>query len=280
MQEAITDKCVLITGAGKRIGRALALDFAHNGWHVAVHYHTSRDAAESLATEIRALGRNAIAVPCDLGDSHAVRNLLPQCIAALGPVTCLINNASEFRFDSITDLSPESWDLHLNINLKAPVFLAKALADHLSALPNSAGQAPVRPLQGNIINIIDQRVWNLTPEFFSYTVSKAGLWSATRMLAQALAPRVRVNAIGPGPVLQSIHQTPEDFAREVSSTLLERGTTPDEIAQAIRFILGASAMTGQMVALDGGQHLAWSVDAPSASQTSAQTQPLNEQKSS
>ncbi|MFY0614490.1 MAG: SDR family oxidoreductase [Hyphomicrobiaceae bacterium] len=247
-------KCVLITGAAKRIGRALALDFARNGWDVAIHFHSSSADADALVNEIQALGQRAIATRCDLADTAAVCQLLPQCADRLGPISCLVNNASEFRFDSITDLSPEGWDLHLNINLKAPVFLAQALARNLPA-----------GAEGNVINVIDQRVWNLTPEFFSYTVSKAGLWSATRMLAQALAPRIRVNAIGPGPVLKSIHQTPEDFAREEQSTLLERGTTPDEIAHAIHFILSAPAMTGQMLALDGGQHLSWSNAAMPAS---------------
>ena len=238
---------VLITGAARRIGRALALDFAGHGWDVAIHYGSSSDAAAELVGEITALGRRAIAVQADLASIDAIQTLIPQCVSALGPPTCLINNASEFRFDGIEDLTPAGWDLHLDINLKAPVFLAQSLAANLPA-----------GASGNVINIIDQRVWNLTPEFFSYTVSKAGLWSATRMLAQALAPRVRVNAIGPGPVLKSIHQTEADFAQEEQATLLGKGTTPAEIADAIRFILNAPAITGQMLALDGGQHLAWS----------------------
>jgi len=240
-------QCVLITGAAKRIGRALALDFAAHGWNVAIHYKSSESDANDLVRDIELTGQGAAAVACDLADIAAVQQLIVESSDKLGPITCLVNNASEFRFDSIADLTPESWDIHLNINLKAPVFLAQAMANNLA-----------EGTSGNVINIIDQRVWNLTPEFFSYTVSKAGLWSATRMLAQALAPRVRVNAIGPGPVLQSIHQTSEDFADEVKSTLLERGSSPDEIASAIRFILSAPAMTGQMLALDGGQHLSWS----------------------
>ncbi len=248
-------KRVLITGAAKRIGRALALDFAHHGWDVAVHYNRSADDAERLVGEIESLDQCAVALAGDLGDIDAVMDLVPRMAAAIGAPDCLINNASEFRFDSITDLTSSSWHQHLDTNLKAPVFLAQALARHLPA-----GAA------GNVINIIDQRVWNLTPEFFSYTVSKAGLWSATRMLAQALAPRVRVNAIGPGPVLQSVHQSTADFDREVESTILKRGSSPEEIADAVRYILGAPAMTGQMLALDGGQHLAWS-NAPSADAT-------------
>ena len=251
-----TPRRVLITGSAKRIGRSLALDFADQGWDVAVHYHSSRDTANQLATEIRSRGVAATAVTCDLSDTDAVLTLVNRAAEQLGPITCLINNASEFRFDSIADMTPSGWDLHLDVNLKAPVFLAQSLADNLPA-----GAA------GNVINSIDQRVWNLTPDFFSYTVSKAGLWSATRMLAQALAPNIRVNAIGPGPVLKSIHQTEEDFAQEAQSTLLKRGSSPEEIAAAIRFILECPAMTGQMLALDGGQHLMWSDTANPASAT-------------
>lgn len=258
MNEQTTRRAVLITGAAKRIGRALALDFANHGWDVAIHYNSSAGDAEALAEQIRNIGQRAIAKSCNLSDISAVQGLVADCSAELGPISCLISNASEFRFDSIADLTPESWDLHLDINLKAPVFLAQSMAQNLPA-----------DIEGHVINIIDQRVWNLTPEFFSYTVSKAGLWSATRMLAQALAPRVRVNAIGPGPVLRSIHQTEDDFDREVQSTLLERGTTPDEIAHAIRFILQTPAMTGQMLALDGGQHLSWSTEAQHASTVTA-----------
>ena len=235
---------VLITGAARRIGRAIALDLAAAGWQVAVHYRRSRDDAEALAADIRQSGGRAAAVAGDLADAGDVARLVPRVTAALGAPTCLINNASEFLLDSITSLSPETWDTHLDINLKAPVFLARALALHL---PDGAN--------GNVINIIDQRVWNLSPDFFSYTISKAGLWTATQTLAQALAPRVRVNAIGPGPVLKSVHQTDADFAGECEATMLRRGPTTAEIAAAVRFILAAPAMTGQMIALDGGQHL-------------------------
>ena len=171
---------------------------------------------------------------------------MPRCAAALGAPTCLVNNASTFIYDDIATLDPKIWDAQLAVNLKTPVFLAKAFA---ASLP--AGAA------GNVINMIDQRVWKPTPRFFSYAASKAALWSATQTLAQALAPRVRVNAIGPGPVLKSAHQTEEEFRRQCEATILRRGTTPQEIASAVRFILDAPAMTGQMIALDGGQHLAW-----------------------
>ena len=249
-----SDRTVLITGAARRIGRALALAMARDGWSVAVHYRGSRDEADSLVGEIRGIGSKAAALRCDLADPADVARLVPACAEALGPPACLINNASDFQFDSIETLSEATWSAHLDINLRAPVFLAQALARHL---PDGT--------PGNVVNLIDQRVWRLTPEFFSYTVSKAGLWSATRMLAQALAPRIRVNAIGPGPVMQSVHQTAEDFEIERTSTPLRRGTSGDEIAAAVRFILDAPAMTGQMIALDGGQHLAWSDSASPAS---------------
>lgn len=237
---------VLITGSARRIGRAIALDLARAGWQVCVHYRRSSDDAERLVEEIRTLGGVASAIAGDLASQADVERLVPECSKVLGAPVCLINNASEFLLDTVETVTPATWDTHLDINLKAPVFLARAM---FLQLPDG--------VQGNVINIIDQRVWKLTPDFFSYTISKAGLWTATRTLAQALAPRVRVNAIGPGPVLKSIHQTDADFAQEAQSTLLGHGPAPAEIAAAVRFILGSPSLTGQMVALDGGQHLTW-----------------------
>ncbi len=235
-----------ISGAGRRIGRAIALQLADAGYDVAVHYRHSRAEACELVAEIEAKGRRANAFAADLADAGDVARLFPQVCEQLGPPTCLVNNASEFADDTIETLTAETWARHMDINLRAPVFLAQAM---VRSLPEGA--------RGNVINIIDQRVLRLSPEFFSYTISKAGLWTATRTLAQALAPRVRVNAIGPGPVLQSIHQSAEDFAAEQNATLLRRGSNPEEIAAAVRFILDAPALTGQMIALDGGQHLTW-----------------------
>lgn len=235
---------VLITGAARRIGRALALDLSRAGWTIAIHYRKSAPAALLLVEEIESNGGRAQAFQADLIDSEAPRALVEDVERVFGSPTVLINNASEFLPDTVQNLDNATWDLHLGINLKAPVFLAQAIA---AGLPEGC--------EGNIINIIDQRVWNLTQDFFSYTISKAGLWTATRTLAQALAPRVRVNAIGPGPVLRSIHQTDDDFERESRSTLLGRGASTDEIAAAVRFILATPSLTGQMIALDGGQHL-------------------------
>jgi NAD(P)-dependent dehydrogenase (short-subunit alcohol dehydrogenase family) len=243
-QTSEASQTVLITGAARRIGRAIALDLAEAGYAVAIHYRNSGTEAEALVQHIRDRSGRARTFQADLADRQALDALVATIGRELGPLTTLINNASEFLPDSIGHLDEKTWDLHLCINLKAPVFLSEAMARQL---PEGA--------DGNIINIIDQRVWNLTPEFFSYTISKAGLWTATRTLAQALAPRIRVNAIGPGPVLKSIHQTDDDFDKEKQSTLLKRGPSAQEIATAVRFILATPSLTGQMIALDGGQHL-------------------------
>ena len=239
-------KTVLITGAGQRIGRAIALNFAKNGWNVAVHYHKSRSQAEHVAREIESLGCKAFCLECDLADASAVEKVFARTARHLGPVSCLINNASVFEPDDITSVSAASWALHLDVNLKAPVFLAQSFSAQLE-----------HGVDGNIINLIDQRVWKLNPQFLSYTTSKAALWTLTRTLAQGLAPAIRVNAIGPGPALPNERQAREDFDKQVSATLLKRGTSPEEICRTIQFILATPAMTGQMIALDGGQHLAW-----------------------
>lgn len=239
-----TSKTALITGAARRIGRALALNLSDAGWTIAIHYRKSDAEADKIVQEVVDRGGTARSFRADLADPLAPRALVADVARELAPPTVLINNASEFLPDTVQSLDDDTWDLHLGVNLKAPVFLAQAMA---ASLPDGS--------EGNIINIIDQRVWNLTPEFFSYTISKAGLWTATRTLAQALAPKIRVNAIGPGPVLRSIHQTDDEFERESQSTLLGRGASTDEIAAAVRFILSTPSLTGQMIALDGGQHL-------------------------
>lgn len=240
----MTSKVVLVTGAARRLGHAIARDFGGRGWSVGVHYRRSQHEAEGLVAEIVAGGGIAVALQADLSDWTALEALLPRCREALGPVTCLLNNASEFRCDTIANVEPDSWRTHFDVNVRAPVCLARALAGNL---PEGS--------QGSVINIIDQRVLRPTPEFFSYTLSKTTLWTATQTLAQALAPRVRVNAIAPGPVLQSIHQSEEAFRAECRSTLLGRGVSLAEIAAAVQFVLAAEAMTGQLIAIDGGQHL-------------------------
>ena len=243
----------LVTGAGKRVGRAIALDLAHHGWAVAVHYNTSGDDAEAVVAEITGQGGRAVAVQADLSREDQVAALTPQVTEALGPVGALVNNASIFERDDAVTATRESWDAHIETNLRAPFVLTQAFA---AQLPADAA--------GCVINLIDQRVWNLTHTFTSYTVSKAGLWTLTQTLALALAPRIRVNAVGPGPTLPSPRQSQEQFDRQCRSMPLARGTSPHEICEAVRFLLSAPAMTGQMLALDGGQHLGWAQPAPDA----------------
>ena len=246
MPLAVTPKTVLITGAGRRIGRALAERLGRSGWAVGVHYHGSSAEADAVVTEITTAGGRAAALRAELADPTAAAHLIPACVAALGPVGALINNASIFERDELATLTPESWDSHIAVNLRAPVLLTQAFA---AQLPPEG--------RGAVINIIDERVWHLTPHFVSYTVSKAGLWTLTQTLAMSLAPRIRVNAIGPGPTLPSPRQSQAQFEAVAGSMPLQRGATPAEICDAAEFILAAPAMTGQMIALDGGQHLGW-----------------------
>ncbi len=239
-------KTALITGAAVRIGRRLALDLAADGWSVAVHYNTSAGEAAQTVAAIEATGARGVSVAGDLAQADAPRSIIDEATAALGPLSLLINNASVFEPDEASTITPESWDLHMNTNLRAPLFLAQAFA---AQLPAGEG--------GNIVNLIDQRVLKLNPLFFSYTLSKAGLWTATRTMAQAFAPRIRVNAIGPGPALPNARMDEADLDQQASLTLLERGTSPEELSAALQFILAAPALTGQMIVLDGGQHLTW-----------------------
>ena len=229
----------------------MALAMAADGWAVAVHYHRSAEAAQAVVDEIVATGGRAIALPCDLTRETEVLTLVPRAAEALGPLGLLVNNAAVFELDTALTTTRASWDAHMETNLRAPFVLIQAFA---AQLPEESA--------GSVVNVVDQRVWNLTPHFTTYTLSKAGLWTLTQTLALALAPRIRVNAIGPGPTLPSSRQTPEQFARQCQSMPLQRGTTPEEIVAALRFILAAPALTGQLIALDGGQHLCW---APSQS---------------
>jgi NAD(P)-dependent dehydrogenase (short-subunit alcohol dehydrogenase family) len=238
---------VLVTGAARRLGRVIALDFARRGWRVGVHYHASAAAASALVAQIEAMGGSAIALQADLAEIEGLSALTAACADRLGPVTCLINNAACFDWDSIESLDRQSWQAHLQINLRAPVFLTQAFAKQL---PDGAC--------GNVINMLDQKVLRLDPEYLSYTIAKSGLWVATQVLAQALAPRVRVNAIAPGPVLPSQTQDKASFEREVGATLLKHPVSAEDVAAAIGFLIDTPSVTGQMIALDSGQHLAWS----------------------
>jgi NAD(P)-dependent dehydrogenase (short-subunit alcohol dehydrogenase family) len=236
----------LVTGAARRIGRAIALDLAAKGFAVGVHYHRSEADAEQVAAQIKAKGGRAVLLRADLGKESDTTTLVPRLAEALGPPGLLVNNASLFERDEALTATRESWDAHIETNLRAPLVLTQEFARHL---PDNA--------EGLVINMLDQRVWNVTPHFTSYTVSKAGLWTITQTLALALAPRVRVNAIGPGPVMPSSRQTQAQFDRQVASVPLRRSATVDEICAAIHFMIAARSMTGQMIALDGGQHLNW-----------------------
>ncbi|MBR0645918.1 SDR family oxidoreductase [Plastoroseomonas hellenica] len=238
-------RTALVTGGARRLGRALALVLAGQGFDVAIHYADSAEAAEATAAEIRALGRRAVALRADLSREAETEALIPAA-AALGPLGVLVNNASTFERDEWHNATRASWDLHMEPNLRAPFRLIQLFAQQL---PEVA--------EGVVVNMIDQRVWSLTPHFMSYTMSKAGLWAMTQTMALALAPRIRVNGIGPGPALPSPRQSEEQFARQCAGTPLRRGTSPEEIARALLAILSLPSMTGQMLALDGGQHLQW-----------------------
>ncbi len=237
---------VLVTGAGRRLGRAIALDLANRGWRVAVHYGASAEAARALVAEILAKGGKAAALPADLSRIDTLALLVEACAKTVGPPTCLINNAARFERDTVATLTAESWEAHLDVNLRAPVFLSQAFA---ASLPAGA--------TGNVVNLIDQKVLRLNPDYFSYTIAKAALWTATRTMAQALAPRIRVNAVAPGPVIKARGQSETEFEGEFRSTLLKRKVSPEEVVAAIRFLIDSPSITGQMIALDGGQHLAF-----------------------
>jgi NAD(P)-dependent dehydrogenase (short-subunit alcohol dehydrogenase family) len=236
----------LVTGAAQRLGGAMTLALAEAGFDIAIHYNSSRDAAEAMLAQVRALGRQGVVLQADLAIEAQVATLLPQAEAAIGPLGVLVNNASAFERDEWHDATRETWDAHIEPNLRAPFVLIQHFA---KALPPAA--------EGAVVNMLDQRVWSLTPHFTSYTVAKAGLWALTQSLALALAPRIRVNGIGPGPALPSARQTPAQFARQSASVPLRHGTSAEEVARALLAILALPSMTGQMIALDGGQHLQW-----------------------
>jgi NAD(P)-dependent dehydrogenase (short-subunit alcohol dehydrogenase family) len=239
----------LVTGGAKRVGRAICLALAEAGYAVAIHHRGDEDAAKALAAEIEAKGGRAAAVFADLADDAQTAGLIAKAGDAVGPLTLLVNNASHFGDDAIESLTPESFADHMGPNLLAPLLLIQAFA-------KAAGTFAERS-NPSVVNILDQRVLRPNPQFFSYTLSKSALWTATQTLAQALAPRVRVNGVGPGPTLPSIHQSQATFDAEVAGVPLQRKTELSDITGAVLYFANARAVTGQMIAVDAGQHLGW-----------------------
>ncbi|MGC1496762.1 MAG: SDR family oxidoreductase [Sulfitobacter sp.] len=248
--------CALVTGAGHRLGRAMALYLGARGYDVAVHYANSEQGAQDVVAELKAMGRNAVALQADLLEEDASQALLPAAASALGgPITCLVNNASIFEYDNVTSATRASWDKHMGSNLRTPFVLTQAMAAQgLKADIDDAGEPRAT---GLIVNMIDQRVRKLTPEFMTYTIAKMGLWAMTQTTARALTPAIRVNAIGPGPTLQGGRQTDEHFEAQRRNTVLGRGSNADDITAALGYFLDAPAVTGQLLCVDGGQHLGW-----------------------
>ena len=246
----------LVTGAGARLGQAMALYLGQRGYDVAVHYAGSEVGAQETVAQLAAMGRNGVALQADLLDETATQALLGRAANALGgPLTCLVNNASIFEYDNIESGTRQSWDRHMESNLRAPFVLTQNFAAQVPDPDTDDQGEPVA--KGLVINMLDQRIHKLTPEFMSYTIAKMGLWAMTRTTAQALAPRVRVNGIGPGPTLQGHRQSKGHFDRQRAATVLKRGANPSDITAALGYFLDAPAVTGQMLAVDGGQHLAW-----------------------
>ncbi len=239
-------KTALVTGGAKRIGKAIVDDLAAHGFSLAIHANTSIKEAEALARSLREQGVKAVALSCDLVDERATAGLIEAAVAAVGPLGLLVNNASLFKPDTVETLEQALFDRHFAVHVKAPSVLAR---DFVRQLPADAA--------GSIVNIIDQRVWNPTPRYYSYTLSKAALWMATRTMAQSFAPRVRVNAIGPGPSLPNERQNDTDFQAQLDGLILRRGPGLAEFGRTVRFLFDTPSITGQMIALDGGQHLAW-----------------------
>jgi NAD(P)-dependent dehydrogenase (short-subunit alcohol dehydrogenase family) len=251
-KSSLAAPAALVTGGAHRIGRAIVLALAARGYTVAVHANRSAAAAQKLCDEIAAAGRTAAVVTADLTDHGDVLGLVPAAVAAVGPLTLLVNNASMFEPDEIGALDRSTFDHHFAVNLRAPVFLAKAFAAQAARLPEDADPS--------IVSLLDQRVFKPTPRYLSYGLTKSALLAATTTLAQALAPRVRVNAVAPGPALPNKRQDVETFARVVRDVPLGHGPSPEEIADAVLFLAGARSVTGETIAVDGGQRLSWHAD--------------------
>ena len=246
----------LVTGAGHRLGQAMAVYLASRGYDVAVHYASSDKGARETVAQIEALGQRGVALQADLLDEDATQALFGRAVDALGgPITCLVNNASIFEYDTVETATRASWDRHMDSNLRAPFVLTQAMAAQGLVPARDAMDEPVAA--GLILNMVDQRVRKLTPEFMTYTLAKMGLWALTQTSARALAPAIRVNAIGPGPTLQGGRQSAEHFAAQRAATVLERGSNPQDIVAALGYFLDSPGITGQLLCVDGGQHLAW-----------------------
>ena len=239
-------KTVLITGGSKRIGLKIAKTLLQNNFNVIITFNKSKKAAIELCSAFNKKDKICYALKVDLKKNSQVLKMFEKARKVAGPISCLINNASIFEYDNISNLKSKNWNNHLQANLEAPIFLSQAF---YKALPKS--------MDGNIINILDQRVLNLTPHFLSYTISKTALWTATKTLALDLAPRIRVNAIGPGPTIKSIHQSAKQFKAQCKSTPLKIGADPEDIAKAVLFLISIKSITGQLIVIDGGQHLGW-----------------------
>ena len=250
------NKTALITGGARRIGRGIALALAREGYDVIIHFSGSEQEAYNLEKHLNSFGVRATCLKANLLEDQEINSLIRRSIEKIGKkITLLINNASIFEEDSIQTMTLESWHRHIYTNLKAPVFLSQSFAEQV---PECETDINGELLSGaNIINIIDQKVLNLNPKFITYTLAKSGLWNFTKLAAQALGPKIRVNAIGPGPVLKASHQTKEKFQNHRRKTLLGRGSDVDEICRAIIFILSSPGLTGQMISIDGGEHLKW-----------------------
>lgn len=245
----------LVTGAARRLGRAMALYLAGRGYDVAIHYDRSAEEAEQTAAKARSMGVAAQAFQADLLDKRATAGLMPQVAAAMGQLSVLVNNASIFEYDNIRTATMAGWDRHIGSNLRAPFQLIQAFAAQAPKAQMDAAGEPVAA--GLVVNMVDQRVLKPTPEFMTYSLAKAGLWSLTRTAAQALAPNIRVNAIGPGPTMIGARQTEAHFAGQRANTILKRGADPDDVTAALGYLLDAKAVTGQLICVDGGQHLGW-----------------------
>lgn len=239
-------KNALVTGAGKRLGRAIALDLARHGWNVAIHYHSSEREARVTCEDANVAGAKAVLVKADLAREDETVTIVEQASRQLGPLSAVVNSASVFESDQWYSADRSSWDRHMEVNLRSPLVLAQQFAKQLP-----------RDGHGAIVNLLDQRLFRPAPDFLSYGVSRAGLHWLTLTLAQALAPRIRVNAVAPGPTLKAARQSAAHFERERSSAILGRGSDPQDICDAVRYLLGAGAVTGQTIVVDGGQHLIW-----------------------